>query len=396
MGRERHKTDIPGVIYYEVPSRVKWTRDSNGEKVPKLERHYYIYARINGKVCEEPVGRQWEDRMTPVKVANYLAGRREGRILSPKERREAEEAEKRAEEGCWTINRLWGSYRKSRPMKGEYTDNNRFERYLKKPLGNKEARNIRLHEVDKIREQMVWARKSPQTVKHVLQLLTRIVNYGVEHEYSDPMPFSMRVIYKNVTFPTNKIENLTPDQLTRLLDAIEKDDHPQAGKLMLLALYSGMRRGEMFKLRWQDVDFHKNQIWIADPKGEKGQHIPLNEKAREVIESMPETSEFIFPGRGGGQRKNVNYHLNRIKKAAGLPKEFRALHGLRHVFASLLASSGEVDMYVLQKLMTHKSAAMTQRYAHLADEAKQRASNKIGDIVKSHTGKSDKVVNLKT
>ena len=61
--------------------------------------------------------------------------------------------------------------------------------------------------------------------------------------------------------------------------------------------------------------------------------------------------------------------LSKIKKEAGLPKDFRPLHGLRHHYASMLASSGKVDMYVLQKLLTHKSPLMTQRYAHLRDEA---------------------------
>jgi hypothetical protein len=58
------------------------------------------------------------------------------------------------------------------------------------------------------------------------------------------------------------------------------------------------------------------------------------------------------------------------------------LHGLRHVYASMLASSGvQVDLYTLQKLLTHKSAGMTQRYAHLRDEALRRASDLAGDII---------------
>ncbi len=69
------------------------------------------------------------------------------------------------------------------------------------------------------------------------------------------------------------------------------------------------------------------------------------------------------------------------KEAAGLPKDFRALHGLRHTYASMLASSGQVDLYTLQKLLTHKSAAMTQRYAHLRDEALHRASDVAGNLL---------------
>lgn len=53
----------------------------------------------------------------------------------------------------------------------------------------------------------------------------------------------------------------------------------------------------------------------------------------------------------------------------------------RHVFASMLASSGKVDFYQLQKLLTHKSPQMTQRYAHLRDEALRKASGVADDII---------------
>ncbi len=61
--------------------------------------------------------------------------------------------------------------------------------------------------------------------------------------------------------------------------------------------------------------------------------------------------------------------------------DFRALHGLRHVFASMLASSGQVDLYTLQKLLTHKSPTMTQRYAHLRDQALRQASDLAGNLI---------------
>ena len=89
--------------------------------------------------------------------------------------------------------------------------------------------------------------------------------------------------------------------------------------------------------------------------------------------------------------------MNRIKTAAGLPKDFRPLHGLRHFYASMLASSGDVDMYTLQKLLTHKDPTMTQRYAHLRDEALHKASALAGSIIEEATATKDdekKVVNL--
>jgi integrase len=77
---------------------------------------------------------------------------------------------------------------------------------------------------------------------------------------------------------------------------------------------------------------------------------------------------------------DINRPWAKIKKLSKLPARFW-LHDLRHTFASLLASSGEVDLYVLQKLLTHKSPLMTQRYAHLVDEARIKATHTLDGIL---------------
>ena len=163
---------------------------------------------------------------------------------------------------------------------------------------------------------------------------------------------------------------------------------------MKLVLFTGMRRGEVLKLKWEDVDFDRRFINIRDPKGGPDQKIPLNDAARNVLESHPrEDSPYVFPGRGGKQRVSVQAGVNKIKKLAGLPKDFRPLHGLRHVYASMLASSGKVDMYTLQKLLTHKSPQMTQRYAHLRDKALRRAADLAGELIQEAVaGKSEEQV----
>jgi integrase len=144
-----------------------------------------------------------------------------------------------------------------------------------------------------------------------------------------------------------------------------------------------MRRGELFKLKWEHIDFELGFINLVDPKGKINQTIPMNEAARGVLETHPRTKDtpYVFPGRGGKQRVTVQVASNRVKKAAGLPKNFRPLHGLRHAYASMLASSGKVDLYMLQKLLTHKSGQMTQRYAHLTDHALKQASSVAADII---------------
>jgi integrase len=170
------------------------------------------------------------------------------------------------------------------------------------------------------------------------------------------------------------------------MEALEKASNLQVAHLMKMALLTGMRRGELFRLKWDDVDFERGFINIRDPKGGQDQKIPLNGKAREFLQSHPRSdSPYVFPGRRGGKRVDVNHQIKQIKEAAGLPKDFRALHGLRHVYASMLASSGQVDLYTLQKLLTHKSPTMTQRYAHLRDQTLRQAADLASNLIEQFT-----------
>ena len=195
-------------------------------------------------------------------------------------------------------------------------------------------------------------------------------------------------------FQTSVTEDLNPEQVQALIKAIEADADKRAGNIMLIALYTGMRRGEIFKLMWQDLDFDRGFIRIVGPKGGRDETIPMNEKARAVLERTPRMGEYVFPGRDGGQLVTVQRSLRRIKKAAGLPEDFRCLHGLRHSFASRLASSGQVDLFTISKLLTHKSVVMSQRYAHLRDETLRRASELAGSLTDAPANGADKAVEV--
>ncbi len=380
--RKRNKTKYPGVYWIEG------TRP-NG----KIEKIYYIRYRKGKKMIEEKAGRQYQDDMTPARAARLRAERIEGKDISNKAKREIEKKRKEAEANKWTIGRLWEEYKRQKPeLKGIRTDQSRYEKYLKPLFEDREPKDLVPLDIDRLRVKVLKNRK-PGTVKNVLELLRRIVNFGTEKLLCKGPGFKIKVPRVN----NKKTEDLTPDQLQRLLQAIEEDPHPQAGKLMLMALYTGMRRGELFKLKWEDIDFERGFIHIRNPKGGVDQTIPLNDAARKVLESIYRTdSSYIFPGRNGAQRTDIHHQVNRIKERAGIPKDFRALHGLRHVYASMLASSGKVDMYTLQKLLTHKSPQMTQRYAHLRDEALKKASDVATEIVNNIAGKKQgKVIELK-
>jgi len=381
---KRYKTKYPGV-YYVIGTAVA---------TGKPEKIYYIRYRKDGKAIEEKAGRQYQDDMTPARAAQHRAKRIEGKEPTNDEKREALKAAKKAQKSKWTIDRLWEEYKVTLTNeKAKYIDIGRYEKYLKELFKSKEPHELILLDVDRLRHKLSKT-LSPQSVKHVLTLLDRIINFGVKRNLCAPLTFQIKKPQVN----NLKTEDLNPEQLKKLLEAIEADDNIHAKNIMKLALFTGMRRGEMFKLKWDDIDFDRGFIHIRAPKGGSDQKIPLNDAARELLEAHPrEKSEFVFPGRNGRLRVTINQEVNRIKDRAGLPKDFRPLHGLRHTYASMLASSGQVDMYTLQKLLTHKSPLMTQRYAHLRDEALRKASDLAGSIIGEAAKKKDdknKVVNL--
>lgn len=378
---KRIKTNYPGVFFIEG------TSPATG----KPERIFYIRYRKAGKMIEEKAGRQIEDDMTPARAARIRVERISGKQDTRQETRDKAKALKEAEAGRWTINRLWLEYTTHRPIKGLAQDRSRFEKYLKPVWGDKEPHEILPLDVDRLRLRILKD-KAPQTAKLTLALLRRIVNYGVKRQLCKPFSFHLELPKVN----NLKTEDLNLEQLAALLEVIDLDPNLQAANFMKMALFTGLRRGELFKLQWQDVDFDRGFIHIRTPKGGQDQKIPLNQAARELLEAHPRTgSPYVFPGRGGNQRTDINKQVTRIKEAAGLPKDFRALHGLRHVYASMLASSGQVELYTLQKLLTHKSAAMTQRYAHLRDEALHRASEVAGDLLgQVINGKQRRIANL--
>jgi len=369
---KRKPTRYPGVFYREA-ERIGGTG---------RERVYYIVFKKDGQVFEEKVGRQYADDMTEARANRIRAERIEGKRLSRREVRWQEQARVQAEHNRYTIDRLWEQYKTGNPnLKGIVTDENRYAKHIAPLFGSKEPRSLVPLDVDRLRLKL-QKDHAPATVRNTLELLRRIVNFGVRKHLCEGLKFTLQM----PRVANTKTEDLSPEQLASLLRAIDDADNIHAANIMRLALFSGMRRGEMFRLQWQDIDFDRGFIHLRDPKGGVDQKIPLNDPARTLLLSHPrEDSDYVFPGRGGRQRTDIKKQVNRIKEQAGLPKEFRALHGLRHVYASMLASSGEVDMYTLQKLLTHKGPAMTQRYAHLRDDALRRASDLAGTLVVNAT-----------
>ena len=170
----------------------------------------------------------------------------------------------------------------------------RFEKYLRPFWGDKEPHDITALEVDRLRLRILKD-KAPQTIKLTLSLLRRIVNFGVKRQLCNPLSFHLEMPQVN----NIKTEDLTPEQLARLLQVLENEVNVQAANFMKLILFTGMRRGELFRLQWLDIDFERGFIYIRYPKGGQDQKIPLNEPSQGPAPvTSPHGQPVCFPRSG--------------------------------------------------------------------------------------------------
>ena len=95
---------------------------------------------------------------------------------------------------------------------------------------------------------------------------------------------------ESVKVDNQKTEDLNSEQFKRLLEEISKSTDVEANAIMRLALYTGMRRGEMFKLKWNNIDFQRGYIAIKNPKGGVSHKIPMNEQASKTQDQQMATA----------------------------------------------------------------------------------------------------------
>jgi len=232
---------------------------------------------------------------------------------------------------------------------------------------------------NRINDKVTKDRKiSPATVNRELACLKHMFNKAIEWDmlYSNPMK-KIKLFKEN----NKRIRYLEKEQIDTLLnncsDLLES--------VVIIALNTGMRKGEIFNLKWRDMNFNMNLIYLIETKNNERREIPMNTLVRNTlikVRKHPE-SPYVFTEKNGRKlapgyfRKSF---LTALKKS-GI-KDFR-FHDLRHTFASHLVMSG-IDLNTVRELMGHKSIEMTLRYSHLSPDHKRRAVEVLGQRMDSN------------
>lgn len=207
--------------------------------------------------------------------------------------------------------------------------------------------------------------RSPSTVVRYLAALSHAFSVASkEWEWIDDSP--IRKVTKPKE-PRGRVRFLDEEERERLLQACQESKNSYLYIVVVLALSTGMRHGEIMNLTWKDVDFQGQRITLQETKNNERRVIPLVGLAMDLLQKHAEgsRSELLFPGKDPKRPVDLRFAWEKALKESGV-QDFR-FHDLRHTFASYLAM-GKATLTELRILMGHKSPSMTARYSHLSEE----------------------------
>lgn len=266
--------------------------------------------------------------------------------------------------------------------------------------------------IEGIRQRWKKAGAKPRSINRDIQRLQSVLSRAVEWGVLGSHPLAGLKPLK--ADKTGRVRFLSPAEETALRKALSSREHAKRNArirlntwrvarnkkplperpgelidhfkpLVILALNTGMRRGELLGLKWGAVNLAGKQVTVTAETAKSGhtRRIPLNTEAHSTLTAWhkragkPSAHDFVFPGTDGERMKRIDTAWESLMKRAGLwladkddPKKGRAtfrLHDCRHHFASRLVQGG-VDLYTVKELLGHSELAMTERYSHLAPD----------------------------
>lgn len=202
--------------------------------------------------------------------------------------------------------------------------------------------------------------RTEATVNREMALLGHMLNKAVEWEMLEASPFKKgkRLMFKE---NNHRLRFLTDEEITALLKACS----PHLRPIVEVALLTGMRRGELLGLKWEQI--RNGFIYLTETKSGKARQIPINDHLAQVFKELRQKNQlkspYVFCDSQGKRFQEVKRSFASACKKAGL-EDFR-FHDLRHTFASHLVMNG-VGLKAVQELLGHADIKMTMRYAHLS------------------------------
>jgi len=204
---------------------------------------------------------------------------------------------------------------------------------------------------------------SKATTNRELACLRYMFNKAIEWDLVETNPMRKVKLFRE---NNQRIRYLDSEEIRKLY----ADCSAHLKPIVMTALLTGMRKGEILKLRWEDVDLVRRIIYVTNTKNGEIREIPINDQLYNSLKTMEHKSQFIFTKDEGKPYIDIDTGFKAALRRTNIDN-FR-FHDLRHTYASHLVMSG-VDLVTVKELLGHKTMKMTLRYAHLSASHKMKA-----------------------
>ena len=252
------------------------------------------------------------------------------------------------------------------------TDDYMLERSVKPFFGEKLLAEITPLEVERWMRWRLDQGVTKTTVNRGLQILKKMFNIAIGEGFTTENPIRKVKMFSERENLKERI--LTEDEEPRLIEACP--DYLRA--VVLTALHTGMRRGEILGLEWPQVDLEKRMIKVMRTKTDRTRWVEINATLLGVLRRQRiayPASEIVFPSPTTGKAMvGTRKAFVRACKTAGITG--LRFHDLRHTFASRLVELG-VDIITVKELLGHSTVILTQRYTHSRSEQRRRAVEQL-------------------
>lgn len=245
-------------------------------------------------------------------------------------------------------------------------------RILVKAFRNKNLKQLNPGVIEKFKQEFLntptrhGGKRSMATVNNHLRVLSKICSLAIDADLIENNPCTrVRKFQPN----NQRLRVLSVREEAALFEKLEGNNLVK--QVVTIALHTGMRQGEIFNLKWFDVDFNRGLILIRESKSGKKRMIPMNATVKSLLDGLQRNSELVFPSPRTGERLN-NIKKSFRKAAAQASIEDFRFHDLRHTAATRMADRG-ADAFTLAKILGHSDIRMTARYTHATDTAIRRA-----------------------
>jgi len=257
----------------------------------------------------------------------------------------------------------------SKPYKKSFWRDEISVTHLISFFGSNTLQKITLLDVDKYKVQRLTV-VSRSTVNREIACLKHIFSKPKEWGKINDNPIATAKLFR---VDNKRVRYLEKEEIARLLTVSSGYLKP----IIVVALNTGMRKGEILHLKWSDIDLENQIIHITDTKNREVREIPMNEVATRTVLGIKKNPRgpYVFCKKDGTPYKDVRDGFTNALERAAI-RNFR-FHDLRHTFASHLVMAG-IDLKTVQELLGHKTFDMTLRYSHLSPDHKRRAAEVLG------------------